>query len=213
MGKIKQFIENNAKIIEVVFSTISLLIVGVVGTTISINNSITSKTSLELSKAQAQPVFTLDISYPADSEGTEYLTISIDDGFAENVSVEEYTYIKAESDDGAIKINYYVENYFYNYGYTGNNKGQISRLYNQDNFKSYLSFLKNCMTSDISTNVSKNIIVVIKYKDILGKNNTRYYQTVSNYFNHLDASEGEEIIKEINSYPKIKIDELAQKTI
>ncbi len=41
MGKFRDFIERNGKIIEVIFSLISLIIVGVIGTTISINNSIT----------------------------------------------------------------------------------------------------------------------------------------------------------------------------
>lgn len=212
--KIKQFIENNAKIIEVTFSLISLLIVGVFGTTISINNSITSKASLELSKAQSQPIFNVKVENTMEDEVmAEDLTVSVDGGFAENVDIDKYVVIslKYENTTKSIDTEYLIPDFYLGTYYTGNNRGEIVRLKDNQSINKYFNFYKELMADHFESVklIKRSILVVIKYKDISGNDYIKYYENSVSYFNHINNNEGEEIVQKISKMEKIYIDDLS----
>ena len=218
MGKIKDFIEKNSKMIEVTFSFISLVIVGVFGTTISINNSITSKASLELSKANSQPVYSVK-SESNDNDGnlTEALVVNVDGGFAENLSIKEYTWFEYsyKLNDVKKECKVMVDDYFMLISYTGNNRGEVARTYNTNNSKYYVKLFSDCLTYDdgATRTLGKNSLLAITYKDISGNTDTKYYETKGGYFNHIDSSVGKKTVAEFENLPKklledITIDEL-----
>ena len=212
--KIKQFIENNAKIIEVTFSLISLLIVGVFGTTISINNSITSKASLELSKAQSQPIFNVKVENAMEDEAmTEDLTVSVDGGFAENVEIDKYVVIslKYENETKSIDTEYLIPDFYFGTYYTGNNRGEIVRLKDNQSINKYFNFYKILMADHFESVklIKRSILVVIKYKDISGNDYIKYYENSVSYFNHINNNEGEEMVQKISKMEKIHIDDLS----
>ncbi|MBR6072469.1 MAG: hypothetical protein IKP77_06555 [Acholeplasmatales bacterium] len=214
MGKFREFLERNGKIIEVIFSLISLIIVGVIGTTISINNSITSKASLDLARANAQPAFNINTEYDEQST-TETLTISIESGFAENITVEEYTVFdyfgKANEKDFSKKC--IVFNYFEGYHY-GNNKGSIARMYKENNFKLYLDLLLGILDIDSKSGLNRFIYVAISYRDITGLDITKYYVNKGGfYFNHVTSDEGNEMINSIKNLPEYDLDKITLNTL
>ena len=216
--KIKQFIENNAKIIEVTFSLISLLIVGVFGTTISINNSITSKSSLELSKAQAQPIFNVKIEdTTTDDSASEDLIISVDGGFAENVEVDEYVWIelKYENENELFNNEFVIPNFYFGTYFSGNNRGEIVRLDDNNNLGKYIVFYKNVLANYIGKikSLKRSTLVVIKYKDISGNDYVKYYENGKSYFNHINNSDGEELVNKISKMTPIKIGELTVEAV
>lgn len=212
--KIKQFIENNAKIIEVTFSLISLLIVGVFGTTISINNSITSKASLELSKAQSQPIFNVKVEDAMEDEAmTEDLTVSVDGGFAENVEIDKFVVIslKYENETKSIDTEYLIPDFYFGTYYTGNNRGEIVRLKDNQSINKYFNFYKILKADHFESVklIKRSILVVIKYKDISGNDYIKYYENSVSYFNHINNNEGEEMVQKISKMEKIYIDDLS----
>ncbi len=214
MGKFREFLERNGKIIEVIFSLISLIIVGVIGTTISINNSITSRASLDLARANAQPAFNINTEYDEQST-TETLTIGIESGFAENITVEEYTVFdysgKANEKDFSKKC--IVPNYFEGYHY-GNNKGSIARMYKENNFKLYLDLLLGILDIDSKSGLNRYIYVAISYRDITGLDITKYYFNKGGfYFNHVTSDEGNEMINSIKNLPQYDIDKITLNTL
>lgn len=214
MGKFREFLERNGKIIEVIFSLISLIIVGVIGTTISINNSITSRASLDLARANAQPAFNINTEYDEQST-TETLTISIESGFAENITVKEYIVFdyfgKANEKDFSKKC--VVPNYFEGYHY-GNNKGSIARMYKENNFKLYLDLLLGVLDIDSKSGLNRFIYVVISYRDITGLDITKYYVNKGGfYFNHVTSDEGNEMINSIKNLPEYDLDKITLNTL
>lgn len=214
MGKIKDFIEKNSKMIEVTFSFISLVIVGVFGTTISINNSITSRASLDLSKANSQPVYTVKTETEENGdEMTESLIVNVDGGFAENLSIKEYTWFDYSNKINDVKkeCRVLVNDYFLLINYTGNNRGEVARTYNTNNSNLYIKLVKNCVSSiedGVPRSISKSTLLAISYKDISGNEDTKYYETKGAFFNHIDNSEGKKTIAELEKLPKMLLNEI-----
>ena len=214
MGKFRDFIEKNGKIIEVTFSFISLLIVGVIGTTISINNTMTSKASLDLARANAQPAFNIKTEYNEDNS-TETLNISIESGFAENVSINEYTLFDyfGTANDKKFSKRCLVPDYFEGYQY-GNNKGSVSKMYKENNFKTYLDLLLKVMNVDEKSGLNRLILVVISYQDITGQNTTKYYLNNGGlYFTHITLEEGKNMQKTIDNLPQEDLDKITINTL
>ena len=209
MGKFKDFIERNGKIIEVIFSSISLLIVGVIGTTISINNSMTSRASLDLARANAQPAFNVQSEFN-EPNTKETLTISIESGFAENITVKEYTifdYFRTANNKSFSK-KCIVPDYFEGYQY-GNNKGSIARMTKENNFSIYLNLLIEIKKIDSNSGLNRNIIVEISYQDITGESITKYYENKGGlYYNHVAKDDAKEMLETINNLPEVSIDKL-----
>ena len=221
MGKVKSFVENYSKIIEVSFSFISLLIVGVIGTTISINNSITSRASLELSRAQSQPTFVVrsEKNVGTDAENaSEDITVEVSNGFAENVDVKVYAWLSFsyEEDGKTIEKKAHLSNYFPSLYYSGNNRGQILTIKDEKSYGKYLQIRKEIFddtkerTYELTKfkNISLKAIVSISYQDISGNDYVKYYESKNDLYNHIDDSEGSAIIKDINNMPKILMENL-----
>jgi len=209
MGKFKDFIERNGKIIEVIFSSISLLIVGVIGTTISINNSITSKASLDLARANAQPAFNIQSEYN-DPGTTESINIIIESGFAENISIKEYTIFNYYNTENGKEFSKkcLVPNYFETFQYS-NNKGSIARLTKDNNFATYLHLLEEVIKMDKKSGLNRIILLQISYQDIIGVNITKYYRNNGGiYFSHVTEDEGEETLKTIEKLQEVDMDEI-----
>lgn len=209
MGKFRDFIERNGKIIEVIFSLISLIIVGVIGTTISINNSITSKASLDLARANAQPAFNVQSEYN-DASTTETLIVDIESGFAENIVVKEYTIFDyfGTVEDKNFSKKCLVNDYFEGFQY-GNNKGSVAKMSKDNNFSTYFNLLVEIMNINAKNGLNRIILVEISYQDITGVNITKYYVNKGGfYFNHVSSGEGAQMINDINSYPKIDLDKI-----
>lgn len=221
MGKVKSFVENYSKIIEVSFSFISLLIVGVIGTTISINNSITSRASLELSRAQSQPTFVVrsEKNVGTDAENaSEVITVEVSNGFAENVDVKAYSWINFsyEEDGKTVEKKAHLSNYFPSLYYSGNNRGQILTIKDEKSYGKYLQIRKEIFddtkerTYELTKfkNISLKAIVSISYQDISGNDYVKYYESKNDLYNHIDDSEGLAIVKDINNMPKILMENL-----
>lgn len=221
MGKVKSFVENYSKIIEVSFSFISLLIVGVIGTTISINNSITSRASLELSRAQSQPTFVVrsEKNVGTDAENaSEVITVEVSNGFAENVDVKAYSWINFsyEEDGKTVEKKAHLSNYFPSLYYSGNNRGQILTIKDEKSYGKYLQIRKEIFddtkerTYELTKfkNISLKAIVSISYQDISGNDYVKYYESKNDLYNHIDDSEGSAIVKDINNMPKILMENL-----
>ena len=211
MKWLRNFIENNAKIIEVTFSFISLVIVGVFGTTISINNSITSRASLELSRANAQPVFSIKTEITgSDEDMSEELVVNIDGGFAENVKIVEYTFIHFYVETNGEKVDNVlaVSDYFLISGYTGNNRGEIAREGNSGNYAKFIALLKESILDEEIT-VSKETLLAINYQDITGNDLVKYYESKTTYCNHIDNAEGKKRVEETEKYKKILVSDLS----
>jgi hypothetical protein len=212
MKWLRNFTENNAKIIEVTFSFISLVIVGVFGTTISINNSITSRASLELSRANAQPVFNIRSEYTySDTNNEERLIVSIEGGFAENLNIVEYTWIEMyksqdkEDIKKCVLTDYFVTNY-----YSGNNRGDVFNLTNTNNLTSYANLLKSQYDPNFVYNrFYKLTILGISYSDVTGKDLIRYYETNGTYFKHIENEKAKSIIDALGNIPSLTINELS----
>ena len=214
MGKFREFIEKNGKIIEVIFSFISLLIVGVIGTTISINNSMTSRASLDLARANAQPAFNIATEYNEDNS-TETLNISIESGFAENVVISEYTIFDyfGTANDKKFSKRCLVPNYFEGYQY-GNNKGSVSKMSKENNFKVYLDLLLKVLNASDNCGLNRLILIVISYQDITGQNTTKYYlNTGGLYFTHITVEEGKETKESFDKLPKEELDKITLNTL
>lgn len=222
MGKVKSFVENYSKIIEVSFSFISLLIVGVIGTTISINNSITSRASLELSRAQSQPTFVVrsEKTVGTDAENaSEVITVEVSNGFAENVDVKAYSWISFsyEEDGKTVEKKVHLSNYFPSLYYSGNNRGQILTIKDEKSYGKFLQIRKEIFddtkerTYELTKfkNISLKAIVSISYQDISGNDYIKYYESKNDLYNHIDDSEGSAIIKDINNMPKILMEDLS----
>lgn len=222
MGKVKSFVENYSKIIEVSFSFISLLIVGVIGTTISINNSITSRASLELSRAQSQPTFVVrsEKNVGTDAENaSEVITVEVSNGFAENVDVKAYSWISFsyEEDGKIVEKKAHLSNYFPSLYYSGNNRGQILTIKDEKSYGKFLQIRKEIFddtkerTYELTKfkNISLKAIVSISYQDISGNDYIKYYESKNDLYNHIDDSEGSAIIKDINNMPKILMEDLS----
>ncbi len=221
MGKVKSFVENYSKIIEVSFSFISLLIVGVIGTTISINNSITSRASLELSRAQSQPTFVVrsEKTVGTDAENaSEVITVEVSNGFAENVDVKAYSWVSFsyEEDGKTVEKKAHLSNYFPSLYYSGNNRGQILTIKDEKSYGKYLQIRKEIFddtkerTYELTKfkNISLKAIVSISYQDISGNDYVKYYESKNDLYNHIDDAEGSAIIKDINNMPKILMENL-----
>ncbi len=221
MGKVKSFVENYSKIIEVSFSFISLLIVGVIGTTISINNSITSRASLELSRAQSQPTFVVrsEKTVGTDAENaSEVITVEVSNGFAENVDVKAYSWVSFsyEEDGKTVEKKAHLSNYFPSLYYSGNNRGQILTIKDEKSYGKYLQSRKEIFddtkerTYELTKfkNISLKAIVSISYQDISGNDYVKYYESKNDLYNHIDDAEGSAIIKDINNMPKILMENL-----
>ncbi len=221
MGKVKSFVENYSKIIEVSFSFISLLIVGVIGTTISINNSITSRASLELSRAQSQPTFVVrsEKNVGTDAENaSEVITVEVSNGFAENVDVKAYSWVNFsyEEDGKTVEKKAHLSNYFPSLYYSGNNRGQILTIKDEKSYGKYLQIRKEIFddtkerTYELTKfkNISLKAIVSISYQDISGNDYVKYYESKNDLYNHIDDSEGSAIVKDINNMPKILMENL-----
>ena len=221
MGKVKSFVENYSKIIKISFSFISLLIVGVIGTTISINNSITSRASLELSRAQSQPTFVVrsEKNVGTDAENaSEDITVEVSNGFAENVDVKVYAWLSFsyEEDGKTIEKKAHLSNYFPSLYYSGNNRGQILTIKDEKSYGKYLQIRKEIFddtkerTYELTKfkNISLKAIVSISYQDISGNDYVKYYESKNDLYNHIDDSEGSAIIKDINNMPKILMENL-----
>lgn len=209
MGKFKDFIERNGKIIEVIFSSISLLIVGVIGTTISINNSMTSRASLDLARANAQPAFNVQSEFN-ESNTTETLSISIESGFAENLTVKEYTVFDyfGTANDKKFSKKCVVSDYFEGHKY-GNNKGSIAKMTKENNFAIYLNLLAEVLKIDSISGLNRNILIEISYQDITGENITKYYENKGGlYYNHVAKDEAKEMLEIISNLPEVDIDTL-----
>jgi hypothetical protein len=214
MGKFREFLERNGKIIEVIFSLISLIIVGVIGTTISINNSITSRASLDLARANAQPAFNIQTEYNEENS-TETLNISIESGFAENVTIQEYTVFDyfGTANDKKFSKRCLVSNYFEGYQY-GNNKGSVAKMSKDGNFKTYLDLLIKVMNTGDNSGLNRLILVVISYQDITGQDTTKYYYNKGGlYFTHVSTDEGRSIYKSFENLPQQDIDKITLNTL
>lgn len=214
MGKFKDFIERNGKIIEVIFSLISLIIVGVIGTTISINNSITSRASLDLARANAQPAFNIQIEYDENST-TETLCVNIESGFAENITIKEYTVYDyhGQANEKSFSKKCLVPDYFEGYQY-GNNKGSIAKMSKDNNFRIYLDLLLEVLNIDNKSGLNRFIYVVISYRDITGLDITKYYVNKGGFFfNHVTTDEGNEMIKSISSLPEYELEKITLNTL
>ncbi len=210
MGKFREFLERNGKIIEVIFSLISLIIVGVIGTTISINNSITSRASLDLARANAQPAFNVQSDYDDKSE-TETLSISIESGFAENITVKEYTVFNyfGTANEKNFSKKCLVPNYFEGYQ-NGNNKGNVAKMSKEKNFKKYFELLEEIIQIDSKSGFNRYIYVEISYQDITGINITKYYVNKGGlYYSHVKEEEGKEMIKSISNLPEVDLDKMS----
>lgn len=212
MNKFKEFIEKNGKIIEFIFSLISLIIVGVVGTTISINNSLTSTSQLELARANAQPVFNIRSEYNySDTNNEERLIVSIEGGFAENLNIVEYTWIEMynsqdkENMKKCILTDYYVTDY-----YSGNNRGEVFNLTNTNNLSSYANLIKSQYDPNFVYNLFYKITLLgISYSDVTGKNLIRYYETSETYFKHIENEKAKSTIDALENIPSLTISELS----
>lgn len=212
MNKFKEFIERNGKIIEFIFSLISLIIVGVVGTTISINNSLTSTSQLELARASAQPVFNVKSEYnSSDTNSEERLIVSIDAGFAENLNIVEYTWIEMyksqdkESMKKCLLTDYYLADY-----YSGNNRGDVFILTNTNNLSYYANLIRSQYDPNFVYNrFYKLTILGISYSDVTGKNLIRYYETSGTYFRHIENEKAKSAIDELKNIPSLTISELS----
>ena len=167
MGKFREFLERNGKIIEVIFSLISLIIVGVIGTTISINNSITSRASLDLARANAQPAFNVQSDYDDKSE-TETLSITIESGFAENITIKEYTVFNyfGTANEKNFSKKCLVPNYFEGYQ-NGNNKGNVAKMSKEKNFKKYFELLEEIIQIDSKSGFNRYIYMKFLIKILL----------------------------------------------
>ena len=212
MNKLKEFIEKNGKIIEFIFSLISLIIVGVVGTTISINNSLTSTAQLELARANAQPVFSIKTEYNySDTENTERLIINVDGGFAENLNITEYTWLECfkNSDRENTLRKCLLTDYFITSYYSGNNRGDIINLTNSDNLTKYATLLKDIFDPNAKyTHILKYTLLAISYEDITGKKSVKYYETNGQLYNHITEDKAMERINELKNLPSILLEDL-----
>ena len=214
MAKFREFIERNGKIIEVIFSFISLLIVGVIGTTISINNSMTSKASLDLARANAQPAFNIQTEYNEDNS-TETLNIGIESGFAENVVIREYTIFDyfGTANDKKFSKRCLVPNYFEGYQY-GNNKGSVSKMSKENNFKVYLDLLLKVLNASDNCGLNRLILIVISYQDITGQDTVKYYMNKGGlYFTHITVEDGKKTEESFNKLPKEELDKITLNTL
>ena len=214
MKKIKEFIEKNAKIIEVLFSLISLIIVGIFGTTISINNSITSRASLELSKANSQPIFNIKIASEAVGEElSESISIEIDSGFAENLSVNEYVFLTYNYEENGenVEKKVSIDNYYLGTFYSGNNRGVVCTLKGFSNAQTLVNLQSEIVTHNLDKykDLHKSVLIEVSYKDITGDSYLKYYENSGFTFNHLENEAGGNLVKEINEMPKIKLAELS----
>ena len=222
MGKVKSFVENYSKIIEVSFSFISLLIVGVIGTTISINNSITSRASLELSRAQSQPTFVVrsEKNVGTDAENaSEDITVEVSNGFAENVDVKVNAWLSFsyEEDGKTIEKKAHLSDYFPSLYYSGNNRGQILTIKDEKSYGKILKIRKEIFDDTKEktyaltkfNNMSLKVIVAISYQDISGNDYVKYYESKNDLYNHIDDAAGEAIMKDINNMPKILMADLS----
>lgn len=210
MGKFREFLERNGKIIEVIFSLISLIIVGVIGTTISINNSITSRASLDLARANAQPAFNVQSDYDDKAE-TETLSVTIESGFAENITVKEYTVFDyfGTANEKSFSKKCLVPNYFEGYQY-GNNKGNVAKMSKEKNFKKYFDLLREIIQIDSNSGFNRYIYIEISYQDITDINITKYYVNKGGlYYSHVKEEEGKEMIKSISNLPEVDLDKMS----
>ena len=225
MRKFRDFIERNEKIFRVVLSFISVMIIGLFGTIMSINNSITARTSLELAKANSQPAFDLKLDKVEVYEEsnltnvTEYLNVNVENGFCENVRISNYVWIEYKYNiDGKSTIKkYIISDYFANSHYSGKNRGIVAEFYYQNNRYEYDKLLVEFELNDDYDGLTLNMFSKITYKDILGNDSVRYYKYESlennNHldnpdFDRIDSQIGEDIIKDIAKLTEIKLDDL-----